>query len=69
MVEGTFLGCKYAIPEMEKSGGGSIVNVSSIAAKKGMGPTVSYSAAKGAILSITRSIAAHCLEVKNKCAM
>jgi len=65
MVEGTFLGCKYAIPEMAKSGGGSIVNVSSIAAKKGMGPIVSYTAAKGAILSMTRSIAAHCLEVNN----
>lgn len=65
MVEGTFLGCQNAIPAMAKNGGGSIINVSSIAAKRGMGPIVSYSAAKGAILSMTRSIAAHCLEVKN----
>lgn len=65
MVEGTFLGCQNAIPAMTKTGGGSIINVSSIAAKRGMGPIVSYTAAKGAILSMTRSIAAHCLEVKN----
>ncbi len=65
MVEGTFLGCQNAIPAMANSGGGSIINVSSIAAKRGMGPIVSYTAAKGAILAMTRSIAAHCLEVKN----
>jgi 3(or 17)beta-hydroxysteroid dehydrogenase len=65
MVEGTFLGCQNAIPAMAKSGGGSIINVSSIAANRGMGPIVSYTAAKGAILSMTRSIAAHCLEVNN----
>ena len=65
MVEGTFLGCQKAIPAMAKSGGGSIINVSSIAAKRGMGPIISYTAAKGAILAMTRSIAAHCLEVKN----
>ena len=36
MVEGTFLGCQAAIPAMEKSGGGSIINVSSTAATRGM---------------------------------
>lgn len=65
MVEGTFLGCQNAIPAMVKTGGGSIINISSIAAKRGMGPIISYTAAKGAILAMTRSIAAHCLEVKN----
>lgn len=65
MVEGTFLGCQNAIPAMTKSGGGSIINVSSIAAKRGMGPIVSYTAAKGAILAMTRSIAAHCKDSKN----
>lgn len=65
MVEGTFLGCQNAIPAMTKSGGGSIINVSSIAARRGMAPIVSYTAAKGAILAMTRSIAAHCKDSKN----
>lgn len=62
MSEGTFLGCKYAIPVMAKTGGGSIINVSSIAAIKGNSPVLAYTAAKGAILSMTRSIALHCHE-------
>lgn len=66
MSEGTFLGCKYAIPVMAKSGGGSIINVSSVAAIKGISPVFAYTAAKGAILSMTRSVAAHCHEQGNK---
>lgn len=62
MSEGTFLGCKHAIPVMAKSGGGSIINVSSIAAIKGNSPVLAYTAAKGAILAMTRSIALHCQE-------
>lgn len=62
MTEGTFLGCKHAIPAMAKSGGGSIINISSVAAIKGLSPIVSYAAAKGAIVSMTRSVAAHCQE-------
>ena len=65
MSEGTFLGCKYAIPAMAKSGGGSIINVSSVGAIKGISPVLAYSAAKGAILSMTRSVAAHCQEQGN----
>lgn len=60
MTEGTLLGCKYAIPAMRLSGGGSIINVSSVGAIKGIGEIVAYAAAKGAILSMTRSIAVHC---------
>ncbi len=60
MVEGTFLGCQAAIPAMEKSGGGSIINVSSTAATRGMASIIAYTASKGAILAITRSIADHC---------
>ncbi len=62
MSEGTFLGCKYAIPAIARSGGGSIINMSSIAAIKGLSTIPSYSAAKGAILSLTRSVAIHCQE-------
>jgi NAD(P)-dependent dehydrogenase (short-subunit alcohol dehydrogenase family) len=44
---------KYAYPENEKNGGGSIINICSIAAIKAAGP-VAYTAAKGAIKSLTR---------------
>lgn len=60
MTEGTLLGCKHAIPAMRQGGGGSIINVSSIGAIKGIAEIVAYAAAKGAILSMTRSIAVHC---------
>ena len=62
MSEGTFLGCKHAIPAMRASGGGSIVNVASVAAIKGVAPIIAYTAAKGAIRSMTRSVAVHCQE-------
>lgn len=60
MSEGTFLGCKHAIPAMVRSGGGSIVNTSSVAALRGKGMIPAYTAAKGAIMSLTLSVAAHC---------
>ena len=59
-VEGTFFGCKYALPLMKKSGGGSIVNMASSASLMGYGTIVAYTAAKGAIRSMTKSIAMHC---------
>jgi len=62
MAEGTFLGCKHAIPAMAKGGGGSIINVSSVAALKGLSTIPAYSAAKAAVLALTRSIAMHCQE-------
>ncbi len=57
---GVFLGCKAAIPLMKKSGGGSIVNISSVAALSGFPQYFAYVAAKGAVRAMTRSIAAHC---------
>lgn len=59
-VEGTFFGCKYALPLMKASAGGSIINMSSTSALMGYGAIVAYSAAKGAIRSMTKSIAIHC---------
>jgi 3(or 17)beta-hydroxysteroid dehydrogenase len=64
MLEGTFLGCKHAIPAIRKSGGGSIINVSSIGGIKGSSGLVAYSAAKAGIFGMTRSIAVHCQEQK-----
>ncbi len=51
-----FLACKYAVPVMAGSGGGSIVNVSSISAVRGDG-TIAYSAAKGGVLAMTVEMA------------
>jgi 3(or 17)beta-hydroxysteroid dehydrogenase len=65
MAEGTFLGCKHAIPAMAKGGGGSIVNMASIAAIKGLSSVFAYGAAKAAICAMTRSAAVHCLEQGN----
>jgi NAD(P)-dependent dehydrogenase (short-subunit alcohol dehydrogenase family) len=54
---GAWLGARYAIPEMIKRGGGSIVNASSICGLVGITGRDAYSAAKGAIGSLTRSMA------------
>ena len=62
--KGTFLGCKYALPEMIKSGPGSIINMASIASVQGEPYVVAYSAAKGAIEAMTRSVAIHCVKSK-----
>jgi NAD(P)-dependent dehydrogenase (short-subunit alcohol dehydrogenase family) len=55
---GTFLGMKFAIPEMQKAGGGSIVNISSISGVTGQrGIHVGYNASKGAIRTLTKAAA------------
>ena len=56
-VRGTLLGMKYAIPAIRDSGGGSVINMSSVAALVGITDRAVYSAAKGAILSLTRAAA------------
>jgi NAD(P)-dependent dehydrogenase (short-subunit alcohol dehydrogenase family) len=56
-LKGTFLGMKYAIPAMRDSGGGSIVNISSVAALVGIADRAAYSATKGGILALTRAAA------------
>ena len=56
-VRGTYLGMKYAIPAIRDSGGGSVINMSSIAALVGLNDRAIYCAAKGAILSMTRAAA------------
>jgi NAD(P)-dependent dehydrogenase (short-subunit alcohol dehydrogenase family) len=56
-LKGTFFGMKHAIPAIKDSGGGSVINMSSVAALVGIPDRAVYSAAKGAILSITRAAA------------
>jgi 3(or 17)beta-hydroxysteroid dehydrogenase len=60
MNEGVFLGCKTAIPAMKRRGGGSIINMSSVASHLGYPVFFAYSAAKGAVRSMTKTIAIHC---------
>jgi 3(or 17)beta-hydroxysteroid dehydrogenase len=59
-VEGVFLGCRSAIPLIRRSGGGSIINMSSIAAMQSMPEGIAYGASKAAVLHLTRSVALHC---------
>jgi NAD(P)-dependent dehydrogenase (short-subunit alcohol dehydrogenase family) len=57
-VRGVFLGCKYAIPPMIEQGSGSIINIASFVAILGCSvPQDAYTASKGAVLSLTRSLA------------
>jgi NAD(P)-dependent dehydrogenase (short-subunit alcohol dehydrogenase family) len=56
-LRGTFLGMKYAIPAIRDAGGGSVINMSSVAALVGIADRAVYSAAKGAILALTRAAA------------
>ncbi|MDQ2940959.1 MAG: glucose 1-dehydrogenase [Chloroflexota bacterium] len=57
-VRGVFLACKYAIPRMVEHGSGSVINISSFVALLGCSvPQDAYTASKGAVLSMTRSLA------------
>jgi len=57
-LKGVYLGCRYGIPAMIDSGGGSIINVASFVALMGAAtPQIAYTASKGGVLSMTREIA------------
>jgi NAD(P)-dependent dehydrogenase (short-subunit alcohol dehydrogenase family) len=56
-VKSVFLMSKYAIPEMVKQGGGSIVNIASAWGLKGGPRAASYCASKGAVVNLTRAMA------------
>ena len=55
--KGVFLGTKLAIPEMRKAGGGSIINISSVAGLVGNPYSSAYNASKGAVRLLTKSTA------------
>ncbi|MBX9943869.1 MAG: glucose 1-dehydrogenase [Reyranella sp.] len=59
-VEGVFLGCKYGVPALRASGGGSIVNLSSLAAFLGTPDLAAYGASKGAVRQFTKTVAIDC---------
>ena len=54
---GTFLGCRFGIPAIIKAGGGSVINMSSNLALMGITGRDCYTAAKGGIAALTRSLA------------
>ncbi len=56
-VKGTMLACRHVIPKIIAAGGGSVVNMSSGAGLRGSNPAHIYTAAKGAIISLTRTLA------------
>jgi len=57
-LKGVFLGCKYGIPAMLESGGGSIINTASFVAVMGAATSqIAYTASKGGVLAMTREIA------------
>lgn len=57
-LKGVWLCCKYGIPELIKAGGGSVINIASFVALVGCTvPQDAYTASKGAVLSLTRSLA------------
>ena len=66
--EGVFLGCKYAIQGMKQTGPdksapkGSIVNISSIAGLIGSAGPTAYTASKGAVRLLSKSVALYCAE-------
>lgn len=57
---GVFLGCKHAIPLIARSGGGSIINMSSVASLVPTPFLTAYGASKAAVEHLTRSVALHC---------
>ena len=61
-VEGVFLGCRAAIPAMKRAGGGSIVNMSSVAGLSATPHATAYGASKAAVRHLTRSVAQHCAQ-------
>ena len=57
---GTFLGCRFGIPELAKSGGGSIINMTSIRALVGSEGAAAYSTAKGGVIALTQALTPEC---------
>jgi len=61
-LDGAFLGTKYGIEAMKKTGGGSIINMSSIEGIIGDSRMVAYDASKGGLRTLTKSAALHCAQ-------
>lgn len=64
-LDSVFLGMKHGIPLMARSGGGSVVNVSSIAGLIGDRNFAGYSAGKGGVRLLSKSVALECARARN----
>jgi NAD(P)-dependent dehydrogenase (short-subunit alcohol dehydrogenase family) len=64
-LDSVFLGCKYSIPRIASSGGGSIVNISSISGIIAAHNLAAYNSAKAAVRHLSKSIALHCAKAGN----
>ncbi|MDD3836363.1 MAG: glucose 1-dehydrogenase [Phenylobacterium sp.] len=64
-LDGVFLGMKHAIPLMRQGGGGSIVNMSSVAGLKGSPNLAAYCATKGGVRLMTKAVAMECANAKD----
>jgi NAD(P)-dependent dehydrogenase (short-subunit alcohol dehydrogenase family) len=54
---GVFLGCKHGIPRLIRGGGGTVVNMASVAGVVGLRNRAAYCASKGAVIALTRALA------------
>jgi 3(or 17)beta-hydroxysteroid dehydrogenase len=61
-VDGVFLGCKTVIPAMRDCGGGSIVNISSVAGLLATPYATAYGATKATVTQLTKSVAQYCAQ-------
>jgi 3(or 17)beta-hydroxysteroid dehydrogenase len=59
-LDGTFLGCRFGVQAMKGSGGGAIVNMSSVSGLVGGANLAAYNASKGGVRLLTKSVALHC---------
>jgi NAD(P)-dependent dehydrogenase (short-subunit alcohol dehydrogenase family) len=64
-LDSVFLGTKAALPLMAKSGGGSVINISSVAGLKGIPGMTGYCAAKGGVRLFTKAAALECARARN----
>jgi NAD(P)-dependent dehydrogenase (short-subunit alcohol dehydrogenase family) len=64
-LDSVFLACKYAVPLIAESGGGSIINISSISGIIAGHNLAAYNSAKAAVRHLSKSVALHCARAGN----